>query len=159
MTAREWWHVAYMRYYTKKKYIYIYIYAHIIIYTHTYPYIYIHNLHALSLYIYVHIVIAVCLNEQMPRSVMHVIKYKPAVLLVNGPGVCIPVCLGAVLLNLLGYRCAIVFVESICRVRKLSLSGRLQPHTNRQRSYAYRRLGGGVQLGNRFMSWHACERA
>lgn len=62
----------------------------------------------------------------VPRAVLHVIKHKPALLLCNGPGVCIPICVGAILLNLLwNHRCAIVFVESICRVKKLSLSGRL----------------------------------
>jgi len=62
----------------------------------------------------------------VPRAVLHVLWHQPALLLCNGPGVCMPVCLGAVLLNVLwGRRCAIVFVESLCRVKKLSLTGKL----------------------------------
>lgn len=51
---------------------------------------------------------------------------RPDVLLVNGPGTCVPVALAALGLNLLGLTdCRIVFVESICRVQSLSATGRL----------------------------------
>jgi beta-1,4-N-acetylglucosaminyltransferase len=51
---------------------------------------------------------------------------QPRLLLVNGPGTCIPVCAAAVLLRALGLAprdLAIVFVESVCRVDSLSVSG------------------------------------
>ena len=57
-----------------------------------------------------------------------VFRVQPDVLVVNGPGTCVPVCAGALLLGAasLGWRRPrIVFVESFCRVRTLSLSGKL----------------------------------
>ena len=54
---------------------------------------------------------------------------QPRVILVNGPGTCLPLCLAAALLRLLGcLRCSIVFVESVCRVRTLSMTGNLLYH-------------------------------
>ncbi|PAA63541.1 hypothetical protein BOX15_Mlig024127g1 [Macrostomum lignano] len=51
---------------------------------------------------------------------------KPDLVLCNGPGTCIPVCFAAFLYRLLLLKdCRIVFVESICRVNSLSLSGRI----------------------------------
>ena len=52
------------------------------------------------------------------------------ILVCNGPGVCVPTVLGVVLMNtlpipFLSQRCPIVFIESICRTKKLSLTGRL----------------------------------
>ncbi|NXA09884.1 ALG14 transferase, partial [Sapayoa aenigma] len=53
-------------------------------------------------------------------------RLKPDLILCNGPGTCVPVCMSAVLLGLLGIkRAIIVYVESICRVKTLSLSGRI----------------------------------
>ncbi|XP_075038425.1 UDP-N-acetylglucosamine transferase subunit ALG14 isoform X3 [Mixophyes fleayi] len=47
-------------------------------------------------------------------------------ILCNGPGTCIPVCFSALLLQILGInKIIIVYVESICRVESLSLSGKL----------------------------------
>lgn len=47
-------------------------------------------------------------------------------ILCNGPGTCVPVCISALLLRLLGIkRAIIVYVESICRVETLSLSGKI----------------------------------
>ncbi|XP_068808523.1 UDP-N-acetylglucosamine transferase subunit ALG14 isoform X2 [Struthio camelus] len=47
-------------------------------------------------------------------------------ILCNGPGTCVPVCISALLLGLLGLkRAIIVYVESICRVETLSLSGKI----------------------------------
>ena len=58
--------------------------------------------------------------------VPYVVRARPDVLLVNGPGTCIPVCVMVFLLRLLGVcRGRIVYVESICRVNSLSLSGRM----------------------------------
>ncbi|OXB81489.1 UNVERIFIED_CONTAM: hypothetical protein H355_004395 [Colinus virginianus] len=53
-------------------------------------------------------------------------KLKPDLILCNGPGTCVPVCISALLLGLLGMkRAIIVYVESICRVETLSLSGKI----------------------------------
>ncbi|XP_064003367.1 UDP-N-acetylglucosamine transferase subunit ALG14 homolog isoform X2 [Pogoniulus pusillus] len=47
-------------------------------------------------------------------------------ILCNGPGTCVPVCISALLLGLLRMkRAVIVYVESICRVETLSLSGKI----------------------------------
>ena len=56
---------------------------------------------------------------------------RPALLLVNGPGVCLPVCLAAFVLRLLAspwYHPKIIFCESFCRVRSLSVTGRVMYH-------------------------------
>ncbi|XP_030352157.1 UDP-N-acetylglucosamine transferase subunit ALG14 homolog isoform X2 [Strigops habroptila] len=53
-------------------------------------------------------------------------RRKPDLILCNGPGTCVPVCISALLLGLLGIKRAyIVYVESICRVETLSLSGKI----------------------------------
>ncbi|XP_051480323.1 calponin-3 isoform X4 [Apus apus] len=52
-------------------------------------------------------------------------KLKPDLILCNGPGTCVPVCISALLLGLLIKRAIIVYVESICRVETLSLSGKI----------------------------------
>ncbi|XP_068098689.1 UDP-N-acetylglucosamine transferase subunit ALG14 isoform X2 [Hyperolius riggenbachi] len=53
-------------------------------------------------------------------------RLKPDLILCNGPGTCIPVCFSALLLGILGIKkVLIVYVESICRVESLSLSGKL----------------------------------
>ncbi|KAH8420321.1 hypothetical protein KR009_009208 [Drosophila setifemur] len=53
---------------------------------------------------------------------------RPALILCNGPGTCVPFCYAFYLWRLLGRLSSssrIVFVESFCRVESLSLSGRL----------------------------------
>jgi beta-1,4-N-acetylglucosaminyltransferase len=52
---------------------------------------------------------------------------RPELLICNGPGTCVPLCYCAFALRLLGVvsNADIVFVESFCRVQRLSLSGRL----------------------------------
>ncbi|KAM3914377.1 UDP-N-acetylglucosamine transferase subunit ALG14 [Leptodactylus fuscus] len=51
---------------------------------------------------------------------------KPDVILCNGPGTCIPVCFSALLLGILGVKkTIIIYVESLCRVESLSLSGKI----------------------------------
>lgn len=55
-----------------------------------------------------------------------VIAFKPDVVLCNGPGTCIPVCFVAFIMRLFHYvNTSIIFVESICRVNTLSLTGKL----------------------------------
>jgi beta-1,4-N-acetylglucosaminyltransferase len=45
---------------------------------------------------------------------------------VNGPGVCIPPCLIAFILKVIGLKhVSIVFIESLARVKKLSLTGKI----------------------------------
>lgn len=59
-------------------------------------------------------------------SIPMVFKYKPDLIICNGPGTCIPICLIAFIMNLLYMsNCKIVFIESICRVRTLSLTGKI----------------------------------
>ena len=56
-------------------------------------------------------------------------KYRPKLLLCNGPGTCVPPCLIAWIYNLLFLkRTKIVFVESICRIKTVSLSGKILCH-------------------------------
>lgn len=46
--------------------------------------------------------------------------------LCNGPGTCIPLCVAGLLLGILGMKkVLIVYVESICRVQTLSLTGKI----------------------------------
>ncbi|CAE7652499.1 ALG14 [Symbiodinium pilosum] len=53
-------------------------------------------------------------------------KLHPQVLIVNGPGTCIPVVAAALLFELVTFRsCSLVFVESVCRVKSLSMTGKL----------------------------------
>ena len=59
-------------------------------------------------------------------SFSKVLAFSPDLLLCNGPGTCIPLCFWAFFLNFLGLRkTSIVYVESWCRVERLSLSGRI----------------------------------
>ncbi|KAJ7386447.1 UDP-N-acetylglucosamine transferase subunit [Desmophyllum pertusum] len=58
-----------------------------------------------------------------------VLREKPELLLCNGPGTCIPICLAAFVLKVAGLRdITMVFVESMCRVKTLSLSGKIMYH-------------------------------
>ena len=58
------------------------------------------------------------------HALKRVFLHRPDLLLCNGPGTCIPVCL-AVLLFKIVLRTRIVYVESICRVKTLSMSGKI----------------------------------
>ncbi|KAF3449886.1 hypothetical protein FNV43_RR05965 [Rhamnella rubrinervis] len=52
------------------------------------------------------------------------IRIRPKVILCNGPGTCIPLCIIAFLFKVVGIRWSYVFyIESIARVQRLSLSG------------------------------------
>ncbi|KAH7861922.1 hypothetical protein Vadar_032680 [Vaccinium darrowii] len=54
------------------------------------------------------------------------IKIRPQVILCNGPGTCVPLCVIAFFFKVVGIRWSSTFyVESIARVRRLSLSGLL----------------------------------
>ncbi|XP_047404573.1 UDP-N-acetylglucosamine transferase subunit ALG14 homolog isoform X1 [Sciurus carolinensis] len=56
-------------------------------------------------------------------------RVKPDLVLCNGPGTCIPICISALLLGILGVKkVIIVYVESICRVETLSMSGKILFH-------------------------------
>ena len=64
--------------------------------------------------VYVLIYVCVCLFFQV---------------LCNGPGTCVPLCLAGLLLGTVGLKkVVIVYVESICRVETLSLSGKILYH-------------------------------
>ncbi|KAK9842303.1 hypothetical protein WJX81_005535 [Elliptochloris bilobata] len=55
-----------------------------------------------------------------------VFSQRPELVLVNGPGTCVPICLAALVYRLvLWRRCLLVYVESIARVDTLSLSGKI----------------------------------
>ena len=55
-----------------------------------------------------------------------VLSSSPDLVLCNGPGTCIPVCFWAYLMKFLGLKDSkIIYVESVCRVEHLSLSGLL----------------------------------
>ncbi|XP_077287649.1 ALG14, UDP-N-acetylglucosaminyltransferase subunit [Arctopsyche grandis] len=59
-------------------------------------------------------------------SVPVVFRFRPEVIICNGPGTCVPICAIAVFMRCLCLiDCKIVFVESVCRVKSLSLSGRI----------------------------------
>lgn len=56
-------------------------------------------------------------------------RFKPNVILCNGPGTCVPICVVAFILRCLFLsNCRIIFVESICRVRSLSLTGSIMQY-------------------------------
>ena len=54
------------------------------------------------------------------------LRLRPELVLCNGPGTCVPVCAGALLVRFLGLEdTRIVFVESFCRVNTLSVTGKI----------------------------------
>jgi len=60
------------------------------------------------------------------QSFILIVRIKPHLIICNGPGTCVPICYSAFLLRLLGIsQTTIIFIESFCRVKSLSLSGRL----------------------------------
>ncbi|CAM9665202.1 unnamed protein product [Ascophyllum nodosum] len=61
------------------------------------------------------------------HAALMVVKIRPDLVLVNGPGTCIPICVAAFALRVfgLGPRSRTIFCESFCRVKSLSLSGRI----------------------------------
>ncbi|MCL7034381.1 hypothetical protein MKW94_015063 [Papaver nudicaule] len=60
------------------------------------------------------------------HALLLMIKIRPQMILCNGPGTCFPLCAIAFLFKVLGIRWSSIFyVESIARVKRLSLSGLL----------------------------------
>ena len=59
-------------------------------------------------------------------STILLLRIRPRILICNGPGTCVPICLAAVIIrNVTLFYIQIVYIESICRVRTLSLSGKI----------------------------------
>ncbi|XP_042901525.1 UDP-N-acetylglucosamine transferase subunit ALG14 [Parasteatoda tepidariorum] len=62
-------------------------------------------------------------------SFLLICRHMPDCLICNGPGTCVPLCLSAFLLHSLGLKhIKTIYVESICRVSTLSLSGKILYH-------------------------------
>lgn len=60
----------------------------------------------------------------MAHSLWLMIRVRPEVILCNGPGTCIPLCVIAFVFKIIGIQWSSIFyVESIARVQRLSLSG------------------------------------
>lgn len=61
------------------------------------------------------------------KSLPIVYNSRPDVILCNGPGTCVPICLAQFLLRVffINQECKIVFVESFCRTESLSLTGKI----------------------------------
>jgi beta-1,4-N-acetylglucosaminyltransferase len=67
-----------------------------------------------------------CTMYAIVRCTVSVARMDPELIICNGPGTCVPVCIAAYVIRFLGLRHArIVFVESFCRTRRLSLTGRI----------------------------------
>eukprot|EP01095_Lingulamoeba_sp_RSL-Kostka_P010327 TRINITY_DN369_c0_g2_i1.p1 TRINITY_DN369_c0_g2~~TRINITY_DN369_c0_g2_i1.p1 ORF type:complete len:233 (+),score=28.35 TRINITY_DN369_c0_g2_i1:41-739(+) len=59
-------------------------------------------------------------------SFISVFRIIPDIIICNGPGTCVPICLGGIFLKFLGIKdVQLIYIESICRVEDLSLSARL----------------------------------
>lgn len=62
-------------------------------------------------------------------SIPVLLRHMPDVIICNGPGTCVPIVLMAFMLAVLGFKkTTVVYVESFCRVRTLSLTGRILYH-------------------------------
>jgi len=63
------------------------------------------------------------------HAVFPVFSFLPDLLLINGPGTSVPVVMGAIIVRMLGLgTCRIVYIESIARVHRLSLTGKILYH-------------------------------
>eukprot|EP01088_Endostelium_zonatum_P012107 TRINITY_DN26272_c0_g1_i1.p1 TRINITY_DN26272_c0_g1~~TRINITY_DN26272_c0_g1_i1.p1 ORF type:complete len:224 (+),score=38.14 TRINITY_DN26272_c0_g1_i1:28-672(+) len=59
-------------------------------------------------------------------SVMIVLRTRPDLVLCNGPGTCLPICMSALIPRFFGVKDVMtMYVESVCRTRCLSLTGKL----------------------------------
>nr|XP_061811593.1 UDP-N-acetylglucosamine transferase subunit ALG14 homolog [Nerophis lumbriciformis] len=68
------------------------------------------------------------LNAQF-HAIPLIFRVRPDMVLCNGPGTCVPLCIAGLLLGILGIKkVLIVFIESICRVESLSLTGKILYH-------------------------------
>lgn len=64
--------------------------------------------------------------QSVLSSIPLVVSIKPDLILCNGPGTCIPICLVAFVLKVaLVCNARIVFIESFCRTKTFSLSGKI----------------------------------
>lgn len=64
--------------------------------------------------------------RSIAEAVFVVLRFRPELLLCNGPGTCIPLCLVCYVGQFMGLgKTTIVYVESIARVKSLSLTGKL----------------------------------
>ncbi|XP_068438268.1 UDP-N-acetylglucosamine transferase subunit ALG14 [Clinocottus analis] len=64
--------------------------------------------------------------DALRYSLPLVFRLRPDMVLCNGPGTCVPLCVAGLLLGILGMKkVLIVYVESICRVETLSLTGKI----------------------------------
>ena len=63
----------------------------------------------------------------LKQSLVVILETRPDVLLCNGPGTCVPLCLAVFIYNVLffNFSTKVIFIESICRAKTLSLTGRL----------------------------------
>ena len=67
--------------------------------------------------------------QALKHCLVPVTTLQPQLLLVNGPGTCLPVAIVTWLLHVSRLsRCQIIFVESLCRVKTLSLTGKILQH-------------------------------
>merc|ERR1712062_328495 len=63
-------------------------------------------------------------------SIPIIFDVRPDLLLLNGPGTCIPIVIASILLQVTtNHDVKIVFIESFCRVESLSLTGKLLYHS------------------------------
>ncbi|KAL1935516.1 hypothetical protein VTP01DRAFT_4656 [Rhizomucor pusillus] len=59
----------------------------------------------------------------------YIFEIMPDLILLNGPGTCIPICMAAYIVRILGIkRTQIIYVESFARVETLSLTGKILYH-------------------------------
>jgi len=61
-------------------------------------------------------------------SISIIISHRPQICLTNGPAISVTTCIAIRCLNLLTlfrYKCQIIYVESFCQTRTLSLSGKI----------------------------------
>lgn len=65
--------------------------------------------------------------QAIVASIPMLYREKPSLILCNGPGTCVPICLITFLFRILciNANCRIVFIESFCRIKSLSLTGRI----------------------------------
>jgi beta-1,4-N-acetylglucosaminyltransferase len=96
-------------------YVYIYINIYIYLFIYTYKHLFMCRMSTIFTTLY-----------SLIQSFILIVRIKPHLIICNGPGTCVPICYSAFLLRLLGIsQTTIIFIESFCRVKSLSLSGRL----------------------------------
>uniref|UniRef100_A0AAF5PU52 UDP-N-acetylglucosamine transferase subunit ALG14 n=1 Tax=Wuchereria bancrofti TaxID=6293 RepID=A0AAF5PU52_WUCBA len=60
------------------------------------------------------------------ESLFLIWRIRPDAVICNGPGVCLPICFAAALFDLLRlHNVQLFYIESLCRVKKLSLTGQI----------------------------------